>query len=630
MNYKNISSKFSNLLFFIITLILIPTMIYPQVKFDADFESGNLKTVTTTDSVHYTVTTNEDIGGRWFYFRISGVKNKLISVEVSNSDVSRAMYSYDNKSFSRFTEGESPQVNVFEKTYEQNTVFVAYYTPYTFNYLQHQIKEWEKSPFVTIDTIGFTPKNLPLQEMKITDTSVPDSSKLKVWIHARTHPGETPSSWHFDGIVQELLSNSDVVNYYLSKVVFYMVPFVNPDGVYYGRSRTNFEGIDLESNWDKIDSETAEEVKILKQRLIEVNSDKIISDFLNMHSQASSYCTFWIHTPGTTSDFFYSKEYQFANLNASDNPYFAQEDFNESTLKSKFPEGWLWNRYGSTVMALTYETPYNNYLKSSNDLEVTNENLFEIGKRTVFSIAEYLGLSHPKRMILDNKEAIVNGAITTKQTGREFYGDNYYELPTTDTSAYTLFSSDHLAPSSRYTLYGWWQTDPNYSYETKFIITTNGKDTTITKTQRLNGGQWNYLDDLYLTNSDQVSIKVKANSTGSVVADAFRLVYVSPILSVEENPVINSFQLFQNYPNPFNPTTTIKYSIPSVETQNLASVQLKIYNILGEEVVTLVDQEQAPGIYKVTFDASRLASGTYIYQLQIDGFRKAKKMMLVK
>ncbi len=630
MNYKNIFNNLSPSLFFIITFIILPVMIYPQVKFDANFESGNLKTVTTTDSVHYTVTTNEDIGGRWFYFRISGVNNKFINVNVSNSDVSRAMYSYDNKNYSRFTESESPQVNVFEKTYEQDTVFVAYYTPYTFSYLQLRLSEWEESPFVILDTIGYTPQNLPMQQMKITDPTVPDSSKLKVWIHARTHPGETPSSWHFDGIVQELLSNSEVVNDYLSNVVFYMVPFVNPDGVYYGRSRTNFEGIDLESNWDKADSETAKEVKILKQRLTEINSDRIISNFLNMHSQAASYCTFWIHTPGTTSNLFYSKEYQFANLNASDIPYFAQEDFNESTLKSKFPEGWLWNHYGSSVMALTYETPYNNYLKSSNDLEVTNENLLEIGKRTVFAIAEYLDLSHPKRMILDNKDAIINGAATLKQSGQEFYGENFYELPTTDTSAYVLFSSDHLIPSSHYVLYGWWQTDANYSYETKFIITINGKDTTITKTQRLNGGQWNYLDDLYLTSSDQVSIKVKANPTGSAIADAFRLIYVSPILSVKENPVINSFQLYQNYPNPFNPATTIKYSISSVEKQNLAFVKLRIFDILGREVKTLVNKEQSPGIYEVPFDASQLASGTYIYQLQINGFRKSRKMLLVK
>ena len=135
---------------------------------------------------------------------------------------------------------------------------------------------------------------------------------------------------------------------------------------------------------------------------------------------------------------------------------------------------------------------------------------------------------------------------------------------------------------------------------------------------------------MYLTSSDQVSIKVKANPTGSALADAFRLVYVSPILSVKENSVINSFQLYQNYPNPFNPATTIKYSISSVENQNLAFVKLRIFDILGREVKTLVKKEQSPGIYKVPFDASQLASGTYIYQLQINGFRKSRKMLLVK
>jgi hypothetical protein len=86
-----------------------------------------------------------------------------------------------------------------------------------------------------------------------------------------------------------------------------------------------------------------------------------------------------------------------------------------------------------------------------------------------------------------------------------------------------------------------------------------------------------------------------------------------------------SYTLSQNYPNPFNPTTVIKYSIPK-ETQ----VSLKVFDILGREVANLVNAKQAGGSYQVSFDASKLASGVYIYRIDAGDFVQAKKMMLIK
>ncbi len=97
-----------------------------------------------------------------------------------------------------------------------------------------------------------------------------------------------------------------------------------------------------------------------------------------------------------------------------------------------FPEGWLWSNHGEQVMALTYETPYDQY---SNAAWVTNSNLIEIGSRNVYSIAEYLELSHPKWNILDNKNAIATGSWNTDTTGLEFYSDNFFTAPISDGSS---------------------------------------------------------------------------------------------------------------------------------------------------------------------------------------------------
>jgi hypothetical protein len=90
------------------------------------------------------------------------------------------------------------------------------------------------------------------------------------------------------------------------------------------------------------------------------------------------------------------------------------------------------------------------------------------------------------------------------------------------------------------------------------------------------------------------------------------------------------FVLFQNYPNPFNPSTKISYTIAPNSKSQMSKVVLKVYDILGNEVTTLVDEEQEAGSYSVSFDAGNLSSGIYVYKLIAEGFVSNKKMMLIK
>ena len=97
--------------------------------------------------------------------------------------------------------------------------------------------------------------------------------------------------------------------------------------------------------------------------------------------------------------------------------------------------------------------------------------------------------------------------------------------------------------------------------------------------------------------------------------------------SIDENEhsVPQAFELLQNYPNPFNPVTTISFSIPDD-----CHVILKVYNTLGEEVFTLLDNSYSTGIHSIKWDANDLSSGIYFYRLQAGSFEKTKKLMLIK
>ena len=104
-------------------------------------------------------------------------------------------------------------------------------------------------------------------------------------------------------------------------------------------------------------------------------------------------------------------------------------------------------------------------------------------------------------------------------------------------------------------------------------------------------------------------------------------------ISDNKNDLPSSFNLSQNYPNPFNPTTRIKYTIPSVtprQAQSNIKISLQVYDLLGNEVVTLVNEEKPSGTYEVTWYAEQLPSGVYFYQLKAGDFVQTKKMLLLK
>ena len=150
----------------------------------------------------------------------------------------------------------------------------------------------------------------------------------------------------------------------------------------------------------------------------------------------------------------------------------------------------------------------------------------------------------------------------------------------------------------------------NYDYVNKNHYVLDAKDFTITGT---------------FTIHDSAGTIIDTYSTG-IAPKKVLLKYNEPSTGVEENfHAANSFTLEQNYPNPFNPSTKIRWTLPQA-----GYVTLKVYDVLGSEIASLMEEERASGIYETDFDGSGLGSGIYFYKLEAGSFVQIKKMTLIK
>jgi len=129
------------------------------------------------------------------------------------------------------------------------------------------------------------------------------------------------------------------------------------------------------------------------------------------------------------------------------------------------------------------------------------------------------------------------------------------------------------------------------------------------------------------TKKDSYTGQTQNNNYGFGKLDALKTVQNTPAGTGtdEGDKLLNSYELVQNYPNPFNPETVISYQLPTI-----SNVTLKIFDVLGNEVSTLINEEQDPGSYNIPFSGEKLSSGVYFYQLKAGDFVSTKKMVLLR
>lgn len=194
--------------------------------------------------------------------------------------------------------------------------------------------------------------------------------------------------------------------------------------------------------------------------------------------------------------------------------------------------------------------------------------------------------------------------------------------------------------------FGIWVYGDNSSNNLEYHFLRSGSTTEKVFIDTLNWTGWKlkkiWLNEIPGTGQIEFkSINIVQNTTGELSGILFFDECISDIVTdvYDDNSIPGEFILEQNYPNPFNPSTTIRFSLPESrigKNNSLQNVSLRIFDMLGREVVKLVDEEMPPGVYEVKFNANGLASGIYIYRLQVgksnseDIFVQSKKLILLK
>ena len=247
------------------------------------FDSGNIDVLDAADPGRIRLEIRKDNGSdffQWFHFRVTGTLGTPLSMAIENAGGAaylegwpgyRACASYDRETWFRVDTDYADGVLTLKHTPQADTVWFAYFAPYSMERHQDLIAWAQGHPEVTLEVIGET---LDGQTIDLLTVGQPDPAKRTIWVTARQHPGETMAEWWMEGFLGRLLDDQDPVARVLrQKAVFHVVPNMNPDGSKRGHLRTNAKGVNLNREWNKASPENSPEVFHVLARMKETGID---------------------------------------------------------------------------------------------------------------------------------------------------------------------------------------------------------------------------------------------------------------------------------------------------------------------------------------------------------------------
>ena len=263
-----------------------------------NFDGGNIEIVRAESASDIRLNIRHDKDSefyQWFYFRLSGARGVACTLKILNAagaaypkgfEDYRVAYSYDRQQWHRWPTALVDSELTIEITPEQDSLYFAYFTPYSMERHADLIARSLQSPRCSLEVLG---QSLDGQDIDLLKISGGGSQPTKqCWLIARQHPGETMAQWWMEGALEWLLDAENEQNRaLLERCTFYIVPNMNPDGSRRGHLRTNAAGRNLNREWADPALDSAPEVYVVREAMARGGVDF----FLDVHGDESlPYC----------------------------------------------------------------------------------------------------------------------------------------------------------------------------------------------------------------------------------------------------------------------------------------------------------------------------------------------------
>ncbi|MCP4638075.1 MAG: carboxypeptidase family protein [Methyloversatilis sp.] len=340
-----------------------------MIRISSQFDSGAIEVLDCADVSNIRLNLPSDNAAafrQWFHFRLQGARGQACSISFENAGQSaypggwdgyRVVASYDRRNWFRLSAGQyDGERYTFRITPDFDSVYFAYFEPYSWERHLELLGEADASPVATVTDLGATPDG---RDLNLITVGRPAPGRRNVWITARQHPGETMAEFYVEGLLRRLYDTSDPVSRrLLERACFHVVPNMNPDGSLRGNLRTNARGTNLNRAWREPDMQDSPEVALVRAKMEATGVDV----FLDIHGDETLPYVFIDGNgmvPGFT-DAHREQERRFTDALLAASPDFqmtegyAPDRFTDEllTLASK----WVYHRFG--CLALTLEMPF--------------------------------------------------------------------------------------------------------------------------------------------------------------------------------------------------------------------------------------------------------------------------------
>lgn len=634
----------TSLIILIILIVSVSIRLNAQIVIDTSFEGSNAKILSINNSTNTvkieSLPRQGDIHNVVFYCKISGFNiSQPLKIQIKYSQQYYlpvlAAYSYDRINWFRFTGTLAGDSKEFTRIYTQSPVYFSHGYPYTYSNLLNLTNSISLYPYVQISNLTSSSGGRAVKLIRITEPCVSDSGKYLIWIIGRSHSMEHHSNYIIEGMINFLVSNNIKADLLRRQAIVYIVPVMDVDNAATGGTGKDQLPVDFNRDWDSPSYWPA--VNAVKQKLAETTALNPLKIFLDSHNPFPG-------SSGTNERLWYYSHYSSGpksiNLDFHRKLYFENAGYIIDRQPMYATAGQTAAAYVDSVYpeieyAGALET---GWVNRTDNVEWTVP-LYKLhGEMLGKTYNDYLSnLLRPGDIILDNNDTLNGVNIIGQWTASKFisgyWGSNYIHDANTGKGTKSVLYTPIIPVSGHYEVFMRWTADTGRAHNVPVRIThiSGIKDTTVN--EQVRGAEWVSLGiyGFNAGNSGNVLIET-GGTTKFVIADAIRFSkrnMCNPI-SISNNQVLSDFSL-NVYPNPFNPGTTFHF-----KTARSGLVEIKIYDILGREIVTLMNERKNSGSYSMRFDGNNLSSGIYFYSISVTSdnnvilYRNSGKLTLLK